>query len=152
MRMLSVILLSLMVFAASCAQTFKSTTESNSTESSGTQAQGLPSQGSPDSYYDFDDILVPKEMKLVPKLSLLFETPELKAGVIFFEGRVDPVSLFDFFMTNMPKDNWQLRSYFKYGRYIMVFEKRDKDCIISIDEKTLTTELEMWITPRTAQQ
>jgi hypothetical protein len=148
MRVLSVISLFLMLFAASCAQTFKSAPESKPAASE-TQAQGLPSQGSPDSYYDFNDILVPKEMKLVPKLSLLFETPELKAGVIFFEGRVDPVSLFNFFMTNMPKDNWQLRSYFKYGRYIMVFEKPDKDCIVSINEKTLTTELEMWITPRT---
>ena len=123
MRVLSVISLFLMLFAASCAQTFKSTPESQPPKS-GTKDQ-------------------------VPKLSLLFETPELKAGVIFFEGRVDPVSLFNFFMTNMPKDNWQLRSYFKYGRYIMVFEKADKDCIVSINEKTLTTELEMWITPRT---
>ncbi|MBW1798083.1 MAG: hypothetical protein JRJ21_06715 [Deltaproteobacteria bacterium] len=150
MRMLTVIPLSLMLFAASCAQTFKSTPGSKPSASV-TKAQGLPSQGTPDSYYDFDDILVPKEMDLVPKSSLLFETPELKAGVIFFEGRVDPVSLFDFFITNMPKDNWQLRSYFKYGRYIIVFEKPDKDCIISIDEKTLTTDLEMWITPRTAK-
>ena len=103
------------------------------------------------SYYDFDDILVPKEMKLIPQSSLLFETAQFKAGGIFYEGRVDPVSLFDFFMTNMPKDNWQLRSYFKYGRYILVFEKPDKDCIISIKDKALTTQLEMWITPRLAQ-
>ena len=148
MRVLGVIVLSLMLATASCAQVFKSKKESG-TLKSGSEAQGLPSQGAPDSYYDFDDILIPKEMKLVPKSSLLFETPELKAGVIFFEGRVDPVSLFDFFINNMPKDNWQLRSYFKYGRYIMVFEKPDKDCIISVNEKTLTTELEMWVTPRT---
>jgi hypothetical protein len=148
MRALGVISLFLMLFAFSCAQTFKSTTEPKPPASE-TKAQGLPSQGTPDSYYDFDDILIPKEMKLVPKQSLLFETPEIKAGVISFEGRVDPVSLFNFFMTNMPKDEWQLRSYFKYGRYIMVFEKTDKDCIVSINEKTLTTELEMWITPRT---
>ena len=150
MRVLSVISLFLMLFAASCAQTFKSTPESKP-PATVTRDQGPPSQGTPNSYYDFDDILIPKEMELVPKSSLLFETPELKAGVIFFKGRVDPVSLFNFFITNMPKDNWQLRSYFKYGRYIMVFEKPDKDCIVSINEKTLTTELEMWITPRTAK-
>ncbi len=150
MRIRGLISLFLMLLVVSCAQTFKSTPESKPPASE-TRAKGLPSQGTPDSYYDFDDILIPKEMKLVPKSSLLFETPDLKAGVIFFEGRVDPVSLFNFFMTNMPKDNWQLRSYFKYGRYIMVFEKPDKDCIVSINEKTLTTELEMWITPRTAK-
>lgn len=99
-------------------------------------------------YYDFDDVLVPKEMKLNPKESLLFETPHVKAGLVKFSGRVEPVSLFNFFRTNMPKDGWQMRSYFKYGRYIIVFEKPEKDCIISITEGTLNTALEIWITPR----
>ncbi|ACV69778.1 putative lipoprotein [Desulfohalobium retbaense] len=99
-------------------------------------------------YYDFEDVLVPKEMELVPDESLLFETPAVKIGVLVFKGRVDPVSLFDFFMANMPKDNWQLRSYFKYGRYIMVYEKPGKDCIISLTESSLSTKLQIWVTPR----
>ncbi|HKK34007.1 MAG TPA: hypothetical protein VJ934_10675 [Desulfomicrobiaceae bacterium] len=99
-------------------------------------------------YYDFDDILVPKEMELTPKNSLLLETPQVKAGVIQFKGRVEPISLFDFFQTNMPKDGWQLRSYIKYGRYLMVYEKPDRDCVISIDESSLTTSMEIWVTPR----
>jgi len=144
-KKLAVLALSTLFFLPSCATTLK---PKPGASPSGTQASGEAPQASPDSYYDFQDILVPKEMKLVPKSSLLFETPQLKAGVIFFEGRVDPVSLFDFFLANMPKDNWKLRSYFKYGRYIMVYEKPDKDCIISINEKTLTTELELWVTPR----
>jgi hypothetical protein len=100
-------------------------------------------------YYDFDDILVPKDMRLRPNDSLLFETPTVKAGVIMFEGRVEPVSLFNFFLNNMPKDNWELRSYFKYGRYIMVYEKPDRDCIISLRERSLSTQLQIWVTPRT---
>ena len=99
-------------------------------------------------YYDFDDILVPKEMELSPKDSLLLETPQVKAGVIQFQGRVEPISLFDFFQVNMPKDGWQLRSYIKYGRYLMVWEKADRDCVISIDETSLTTTMEIWVTPR----
>jgi len=104
------------------------------------------------SYYDFEDILIPKEMKLDPDESLLFETSKLKAGRICFKGWVDPVSLFDFFMDNMPRDHWKLRSYFKYGIYLLVFEKPDRDCIISIQKGSLSTWLEIWITPRLVQE
>lgn len=145
MRALALILLSLPFFLASCGPAFNARSDDSQPL---TKTQDVSSHETPDSYYDFDDILVPKDMKIVPGSSLLFETPEIKAGVLFFRGRVEPVSLFDFFLTNMPKDNWVLRSYFKYGRYIIVFEKPEKDCIISINEKTLTTELEMWVTPR----
>lgn len=147
MRVLTLFFPLLLFFVASCASPLKSKVKSYPSESA-LQVKEIPTQETGGSYYDFDDILVPKEMKLVPESSLLFETAHLKAGGILFKGRVDPVSLFDFFLNNMPKDNWQLRSYFKYGRYIMVFEKPDKDCIISIKEKALTTQLEMWITPR----
>ncbi len=99
-------------------------------------------------YLDFDDILLPREMDLVPDKSLLFETPGVKAGLLVFQGRVEPASLFDFFMANMRKDNWQLRSYFKYTPYILVFEKPDRDCVISLEEGALHTELQIWVTPR----
>ncbi len=33
-----------------------------------------------DSYYDFDDVLVPKEMAIDSEKSLVFESPNLKAG------------------------------------------------------------------------
>ena len=99
-------------------------------------------------YYDFDDVPVPKEMELDSKESLMFETPHVKAGLLCFSGRVEPVSLFNFFRANMPKDGWQMRSYFKYGWYIIVFEKPEKDCILGITEGHLKTNLEIWVTPR----
>ncbi|MFO7816524.1 MAG: hypothetical protein ACQES5_00290 [Thermodesulfobacteriota bacterium] len=99
-------------------------------------------------YFDFDDIPIPNEMELDSDDSILFESPELKAGVVVFKGRVEAISLFDFFLNNMPQENWHLRSYFKYGRYIMVFEKPDKDCIIQIKDDTFKTELQIWVTPR----
>ncbi|MFP4657561.1 MAG: hypothetical protein ACLFMP_02610, partial [Desulfonatronovibrionaceae bacterium] len=99
-------------------------------------------------YYDFDDIPVPKEMEIRSDDSILFQSPNLKAGAVVFEGRVEAISLFDFFLNNMPKENWNLRSYFKYGRYIMVFEKPNKDCIIRIIDHRFKTELQIWVTPR----
>jgi hypothetical protein len=99
-------------------------------------------------YYDFEDVLIPQEMDLDSKESILFETPRAKAGALVFSGRVDPVSLFNFFMINMPKDNWSLRSYFKYSRYVLVFEKPYKDCIITIVENPLKTTMQVWVAPR----
>jgi hypothetical protein len=99
-------------------------------------------------YHDFEDVLIPKGMKLVSKDSILFETPRVKTGVLVYQGRVDPVSLFDFFMVNMPKDNWSIRSYFKYNRYLLVFEKPDKDCIITIVDDRWNTTLEISVAPR----
>jgi hypothetical protein len=99
-------------------------------------------------YFDFDDIPVPKEMEIDPDDSILFQSPNLKAGAVVFNGRVEAISLFDFFLNNMPKENWHLRSYFKYGRYIMVFEKPNKDCIIRIIDGSYKTELQIWVTPR----
>jgi hypothetical protein len=99
-------------------------------------------------YHDFEDVLIPSEMKLLSKDSILFETPQVKTGVLVYEGRVDAVSLFNFFMGNMPKDNWTVRSYFKYNRYLLVFEKPEKDCIITIVDRPMSTLLEISVAPR----
>jgi hypothetical protein len=99
-------------------------------------------------YHDFEDVLIPADMKLLPKESILFETPRVKTGVLVYEGRVDAVSLFNFFMGNMPKDNWTVRSYFKYNRYLIVFEKPEKDCIVTIVDRPMSTLLEISVAPR----
>lgn len=99
-------------------------------------------------YYDFDDILVPNEMELDPQKSFVFEGPQVKAGVLVFKGRVDSVSLTNFFVNNMIKDGWRLGSSFKYRRTILVFNKPDKDCIINIIDDRFSTFLEIWIAPR----
>ena len=139
----------LIVFIAACTPRYGNVTDpapvSNTAESSTEASAEQPDSGA---YYDFNDILIPLEMKLNPDSSLLFETSKLKAGRICFKGWVDPVSLFGFFIKNMPRDKWKLRSYFKYGVYLLVFEKPDRDCIISIHKGTLSTRLEIWVTPR----
>lgn len=99
-------------------------------------------------YYDFDDILVPRDMKLLPRSSFVVETPGVKAGMLVFRGRVDPVSLTSFFSNNMLKDGWRMSSSFRYQRTIMVFTKPDRDCIINIQDGRLFTRMEIWIAPK----
>ena len=98
--------------------------------------------------YDFKDILVPSSMKLVHDDSIVIETGKMKTGLICFKGRVDPVSLFDFFVNSMTNNGWHLRSYFKYRRYMLIFEKPDRDCVIRITSGFLGSKLELWVTPR----
>lgn len=147
------LLLALVLFlTASCSPKYGPGTEKpGPPEPVSAPAKADVEEANPDQYHDFKDILIPREMKLDADSSLLFETAHLKAGRICFKGWVDPVSLFDFFIENMPKDQWTLRSYFKYGVYLLVFEKPDRDCIISIHKDTWSTWLEVWVTPRLAR-
>ena len=128
----------------------QNTTNPTDSPAVGTSNQAV-NQDEVDSYYDFDDILVPKEMAIDDKKSLIFESPNLKAGMMFFEGRVDSVSLFDFFANSMPKDGWRTTSSFKYGRYIIGFEKLNKDCIVSITDGSFKTGLQIWVNERRSQ-
>jgi hypothetical protein len=143
-------LLALLVLTSCASLPFGSPEPSGPQESAEMQAAGAqqPEQQQTSQYYDFKDILIPQEMSLKPDQSIIFHTPGVKAGVLFFEGRVEPVSLFNFFANNMPKDNWTLRSFFKYGRYMMVFEKPDRDCVLAIKDKRFNTLLQVWVTPR----
>ena len=98
-------------------------------------------------YYDFGDVLVPREMKVEKNASFVFRTPGLSAGVLSMKGRVDAHSLITFFESNMAKDNWGLVSAFKSFRNIMMFKKENRWCVINITEKRFNTYLEIWVSP-----
>jgi hypothetical protein len=99
-------------------------------------------------YQDFEDVLIPSEMDPDYKNSFVFETPGFKTGILRYEGRVDAVSLINYFESNMPRDGWKLRSKMKYGRSILIFEKPNRDCIINISDETFSTVLEVMVAPR----
>lgn len=102
-------------------------------------------------YYDFGDVLVPSELKVVKKSSFVFRTPGLSAGVLSLKGRVEIGSLIAFFDTNMGKDNWELVSSFKSNRSIMLFHKENRWCVINISESELSTYVEIWVSPTTSE-
>lgn len=127
---------------ASCSPKFMSGSGEETTDPSVTPS------GPANYYHDFDDILVPRDMKLLPSSSFVVETPGVKAGMLVFRGRVDPVSLTTFFTNNMLKDGWRMSSTFRYQRIIMVFTKPDRDCIINIQDGRFFTRMEIWIAPK----
>jgi len=98
-------------------------------------------------YYDFGDVLIPKELKIIKKSSFVFRTPGLSAGVLSLKGGVEVSSLIAFFETNMAKDNWNLVSSFKSPRTIFLFQKENRWCVINITDSDFRTHVEIWVAP-----
>ena len=118
-----------------------------SSSSDDPQAGEAQPQVSQSYYYDFDDIMVPEEMDLDIDESFVIETPDQKSGVMVFDGNVEIRSLTDYFINNMPRDNWQMLSAFRSARTILVFKKDNRSCVVNITDSNFTTLLEIWVSP-----
>ena len=129
-----------------CA-TLKEWTESNAGPEE-PEAQVVQGPQAPEPvYYDFDDVLIPVELKVNKEKSFVYQAPDFKAGILSLSGRVEIDSLITFFENNMAKDNWRLLSAFKSPRTILFFNKPNRSCIINITEKKFKTEVEIWVAP-----
>ena len=109
--------------------------------SSGMQKENQPL------YYDFGDILIPRELNVVRDSSFVFRTPGLSAGVLAMKGNVEVNSLITFFESNMAKDNWTPVSSFKSPRSMMLFQKENRWCVINITDNSFSTYVEIWVAP-----
>ncbi len=120
---------------------------------SGPSSGGVVNQGSGEApaplgrYYDFDDIQVPRSLKLDKEKSILFRVNNFKCGVLVFSENLDAESLVNFFVDSMTKDNWVLKSSFKYPKTALFFAKKGKTCIIHIEESAWTTTVSIWVAP-----
>jgi hypothetical protein len=106
------------------------------------------SQRSDGRYYEFDDVLIPNELKLDEKKSNVYQSQDFKAGVLQFDGYVEARSLMDFFMAAMAKDGWRLKANFKRPpQTVLLFEKKNKRSIFFIEDTTFNTHVEIWTIP-----
>jgi hypothetical protein len=111
-----------------------------------------PPQEQASFFYDFKDIRVPEEMEIQTDKSSITPSDGGKFGIIKFKGWAEPISLFDFFFNNMPKDGWTLVTYQKYQRYFLVFTKDNRVCMITIEDSPYWyTWLEIKVSPRVAE-
>jgi hypothetical protein len=94
----------LLLFTMACSSTPKTT--------DGSEAKEKDEKKAP-LYYDFEDVLVPRDLKLKAKSSFVYHTSGITAGVLIFTSKVERNSLIQFFENNMAKDNWQAVSSFK---------------------------------------
>jgi len=110
---------------------------------------GQPVPGVVMSKYYLDNVRVPNELNYKPNKSFIYETPQFKAGILHFtKWRLDVLSLINFFIYNMEKDNWKLITSYSGKESFLNFSKPDKTCTIRIIEKwTGTTDVEIQVGP-----
>ena len=122
------VMVSLLMLAAACATTGSS---AESDPAGGAKAV----QQEPDYYYDFDDILIPKEISYIDDDSYKLDNAKFRAAIMKFKGRVEVLELVQYFVNNMAKDNWTLLSNNKAAKLsVLTFEKFNKSCVIQIDD------------------
>ncbi|MBF0451326.1 MAG: hypothetical protein HQK75_11530 [Candidatus Magnetomorum sp.] len=103
-------------------------------------------------YYDFGDVLIPKELKIVQEPSFIYRTGGYACGLMVLKGRVELTSMINFFANNMVKDNWRLLSTFKSPRTLLLFQKDNRWCIITITEGRFSpSEVAIWVAPTGSQ-
>ena len=137
-----VLLAAVLMVAAGCS------TLSKDGKSQG-EAPPPKSDGIPPVYHDFDDVLIPGEMKVQRDESFIYQTAGFTVGILTLKGRVDIDSLIEFFEKNMPKENWQMVSQFKSPRTMMLFQKQSRWCVVEISERTYFTYAKVWVAPTT---
>jgi hypothetical protein len=98
-------------------------------------------------YYDFDDVLIPKQLELKRDKSFVYDTASFTAGVLTFEGSVEIRSLTRFFIDAMNQDNWLLGAKFTHQEVFLLFEKTNKRAIIQITETRFKTHARIWVAP-----
>lgn len=97
-------------------------------------------------YYDFEDIQVPRSLSLVEDESKVFVVNNFKVGMLVLRNNVNADSLINYFTESMTKDNWVLKSSFKYPA-VLFFAKRGKACVIQIYDHTFNTEVKIIVAP-----
>ena len=104
-------------------------------------------------YFDFDDIQIPNELSKNVDKSKIFQTANMTAGVLVFEGNVEVDSLIAFFKGSMVRDNWQMKGFFRLPpKAALLFEKKNKRSIIMIEDSTFSTRVDVWTIPVTNGQ
>lgn len=121
----------------------------NRDESSPEKQKQVVQAQSVGAYQEFDDVLIPNGMERIYEESSVTILPTFKMGIITYKGDLNAAQLAHFFEKELNKDNWKMRSNTQFQkRFILVFEKPDRDCIINITDETFKTLLEVMVTPR----
>lgn len=118
-----------------------------STLRSGQGPEGIGNSGTSPLYYGFNDVLIPGELKEDKKSSYIIQSHGFSAGVLAFRGRVERGSLIAFFKENMAKDNWETIGSFVSSRSILLFQKKQRWCVINIAEGDFYTYVEVGVVP-----
>lgn len=101
-------------------------------------------------YYptDFKDLLIPGELAWNHEKSMVINTEAFSGGILNFSGRVELISLTNFFITSMVNDGWKMPGSVRSQNVLLSFFKPGQTCMIKIDEGEygLKTNVNIYIT------
>lgn len=121
---------------------------STGNQMTGQEQSGKPKQeGINQVFYTFPDIPIPKELNFNREKSFIYETQNLKAGVLVLSGNIDMASLDSYFRVNMVKNGWRFVNSYKYTDVILNFLKDDRSSQIRITRDAFSTHVEIWVGP-----
>ncbi|MEW5721893.1 MAG: hypothetical protein AB1896_02210 [Thermodesulfobacteriota bacterium] len=135
-RTVLVLLLALLLPAAACSKLGLGTIE----------PEPAPLTGQ---YLDFKDVQIPSELSLDKDASFIYETNNIKAGVLGLTGDMPLVEALKYFEEHMAQDGWVSLSSFKYHKNILIYTKPEKVCLIiaSWPKGAANLQLEVWVSP-----
>ena len=131
LRLILGLILGLVLMTAACATRSSDSSDLTVQDSSEPSAQEYEEVNF---YYEFKDILVPKELSPADDAKYVFDDERFLAGFRVFKGRVVAEDLFQFFTNNMKRDGWTTRFTFKSERSVLSFQKPNKSCTILIED------------------
>ena len=132
------ILLSLMALTlGGCAELFSSSSSGQ--------------EGTAEVYYaDFPDVPIPSEMELRAGSSQVSKSANGGVfGYLEFSGSVAWDSLVNACASNLTRDGWSVMGLFRGERSLIVADKMDRVCVISVVDGFPSTTMHVWVTDKT---
>lgn len=137
----SLILCIIFMFSVGCAELTKTTKAEGAKPERAKAEKGFPI------YSEFKDVKVPPAMELDRNESMVYESHDLRMGVLYYSGRAELPDVVDSFKKNMKKDGWELLNSFQHKTYILNFVKKDRSCIIIVEKKGTKAGVQIWMGP-----
>jgi len=131
-------IMALLLLVVACSSTPQTTDGSEATEKNDKKAP---------LYYDFGDVLIPRELEMDVSSSFVYHTSGFTAGILTLKSKAELGSIVAFFENNMAKDNWQAVGTFKSPRTLLLFQKQNRWCVINITDNRWDTLVEIWVAP-----
>jgi hypothetical protein len=101
-------------------------------------------------YADFPDVPIPSEMRQNTGRSQVGKSSGGNAiGYLEFSGSVAWDSLVNACASNLTRDGWSVMGLFRGERSLIVADKRDRVCVISIFDGFPSTTMSVWVTDKT---
>ncbi len=101
-------------------------------------------------YADFPDVPIPSEMELNSGKSQVAKSGAGNViGYLEFSGSAAWDSLINACASNLTRDGWSVMGLFRGERSLIVADKMDRVCVISIFDGFPSTTMNVWVTDKT---